>query len=145
MAAWTRDLDRPMTSAYALMAPVALAPVLWLHDGASPQEIEAARAQAARHAELFIRATLRPGPDREGTGVVGDSTEKAGGQTRQLGARKAQRQGGAGGDRGPGVAFQARRKRAGIDDRVAPLVQRDRLGEQFGAGAVPLAVDGVDQ
>jgi AcrR family transcriptional regulator len=46
--------------AYALMAPVALARLLWLHDGASPQEIEAARERAARHAELFIRAVLRP-------------------------------------------------------------------------------------
>jgi len=45
--------------AYALMAPVALARLLWLHGGASPQEIEAARERAARHAELFIRAVFR--------------------------------------------------------------------------------------
>jgi AcrR family transcriptional regulator len=45
--------------AYALMAPVALARLLWLHDGASPQEIEVARERAARHAELFIRAVFR--------------------------------------------------------------------------------------
>lgn len=45
--------------AYALMAPVALARLLWLHDGASPREIEAAREQAARHAELFIKAVFR--------------------------------------------------------------------------------------
>jgi AcrR family transcriptional regulator len=45
--------------AYALMAPVALARLLWLHDGASPREIEAARERAARHAELFIRAVFR--------------------------------------------------------------------------------------
>jgi AcrR family transcriptional regulator len=45
--------------AYALMAPVALARLLWLHDGASPQEMEAARERAARHAELFIRAVFR--------------------------------------------------------------------------------------
>jgi AcrR family transcriptional regulator len=45
--------------AYALMAPVALARVLWLHDRARPAEIEAAREQAARHAELFIRAIFR--------------------------------------------------------------------------------------
>jgi AcrR family transcriptional regulator len=49
--------------AYALMAPVALTRVLWLHDGATPQEIDAAREQAARHAELFIRAVFRPRPD----------------------------------------------------------------------------------
>ena len=48
--------------AYALMAPVALTRVLWLHDGATPQEIDAAREQAARHAELFIRAALPSGP-----------------------------------------------------------------------------------
>jgi AcrR family transcriptional regulator len=45
--------------AYALMAPVALARLLWLHDGASPREIEVARERAARHAELFIRAVFR--------------------------------------------------------------------------------------
>lgn len=45
--------------AYALMAPVALARLLWLHDGASPQEIEVARERAARHADLFIRAVFR--------------------------------------------------------------------------------------
>lgn len=45
--------------AYALMAPVALTRLLWLHDGASPQEIEIARERAARHAELFIRAVFR--------------------------------------------------------------------------------------
>ena len=48
--------------AYALMAPVALTRVLWLHDGASPQEVEAARERAARHAELFIRAVFRASP-----------------------------------------------------------------------------------
>jgi AcrR family transcriptional regulator len=42
--------------AYALMAPVALARVLWLHNGAQPEEIQAARDRATRHAELFIRA-----------------------------------------------------------------------------------------
>jgi AcrR family transcriptional regulator len=45
--------------AYALIAPVALTRVLWLHDGARPAEIEAAREQAARHVELFIRAIFR--------------------------------------------------------------------------------------
>ena len=45
--------------AYALMAPVAMARILWLHGGASPQEIEDACERAARHAELFIRAVFR--------------------------------------------------------------------------------------
>lgn len=48
--------------AYALMAPVALTRVLWLHDGATAQEVDAAREQAARHAELFIRAVFQPRP-----------------------------------------------------------------------------------
>jgi len=41
------------------MAPVALARVLWLHNGARPEEIESARERASRHAELFIRAVFR--------------------------------------------------------------------------------------
>ncbi len=67
-ARWMADgrmdpsLGSPEDLAYALMAPVALARVLWLHDGASPAEIEAARDQAARHAELFTRAMFRAGP-----------------------------------------------------------------------------------
>jgi AcrR family transcriptional regulator len=59
------DLGSADDLAYALMAPVALARVLWLHAGARPQEIEAARELAARHAELFIRAVVRArAPDR---------------------------------------------------------------------------------
>jgi AcrR family transcriptional regulator len=64
-ARWIADgrvdasLGSPHDLAYALMAPVALTRVLWLHDGASPQEIEAARERAASHAELFIRAIFR--------------------------------------------------------------------------------------
>jgi AcrR family transcriptional regulator len=63
-ARWMADgrvdpaLGSPGDLGYALMAPVALTRVLWLHDGASPQEIEAARAQAARHAELSTRAVF---------------------------------------------------------------------------------------
>ena len=63
-ARWMADgrvdpaLGSPGDLAYALMAPVALTRVLWLHDGATPQEIQAAREQAARHAELFIRAVF---------------------------------------------------------------------------------------
>ena len=59
---WIADgrLDGSLGSAqdlaYALMAPVALARLLWLHDGARAEEIDVAREQAARHAELFIRA-----------------------------------------------------------------------------------------
>jgi AcrR family transcriptional regulator len=53
------DLGSPLELAYALMSPVALARVLWLHSGARPEEIEAARSRADRHAELFIRAVFR--------------------------------------------------------------------------------------
>jgi AcrR family transcriptional regulator len=52
------DLGSPQELAYALMSPVALARVLWLHNGARPEEIDAARSRAARHAELFIRAVF---------------------------------------------------------------------------------------
>jgi hypothetical protein len=54
-AAWTRTLGSPGDLAYALMAPVALARLLWLHDGATSQEIDTARDRAA----LFIKATFR--------------------------------------------------------------------------------------
>jgi AcrR family transcriptional regulator len=53
------DAGSPDDLAYALIAPVALARVLWLHNGAQPEEIEAARQRAARHVELFIRAVFR--------------------------------------------------------------------------------------
>jgi AcrR family transcriptional regulator len=52
------DLGSPLELAYALMSPVALARLLWLHNGARPEEIDAARERAARHAELFIRAVF---------------------------------------------------------------------------------------
>jgi AcrR family transcriptional regulator len=64
-ARWMADgrvdpgLGSPGDLAYALVAPVALTRVLWLYDGASPGEIEAAREQAARHAELFVKAVFR--------------------------------------------------------------------------------------
>jgi AcrR family transcriptional regulator len=54
------DVGSPDDLAYSLMAPVALARVLWLHNGALPEEIEAARQRADRHADLFIRAVFRP-------------------------------------------------------------------------------------
>src|SRR5579872_4678192 len=52
------DVGSPDDLAYALMAPVALARVLWLHNGARPEEIEAARQRADRHAELFVRVVF---------------------------------------------------------------------------------------
>ena len=53
------DLGSPLDLAYALMSPVALARVLWLHNGARPEEIEAACSRVSRHAELFIKAVFR--------------------------------------------------------------------------------------
>lgn len=53
------DLGAAEDLAYALMAPVAVARILWLHSGAQPEEIQAARDRASRHAELFIRAVFR--------------------------------------------------------------------------------------
>jgi AcrR family transcriptional regulator len=45
--------------AYALIAPVALARVLWLHNGSKPGDIAAARERIQRHTELFINAVIR--------------------------------------------------------------------------------------
>ena len=56
------DAGAPEELAYALIAPVALARVLWLHDGADPARIAAARNRATRHAEFFISAVFRPRP-----------------------------------------------------------------------------------
>lgn len=55
------DLAAPTELAFALVSPVALARVLWLHNGAKPGEIAAARDRANRHAEFFVRAVF---PDR---------------------------------------------------------------------------------
>jgi AcrR family transcriptional regulator len=52
------DLGAPWDLAYALIGPVALARVLWLHNGAKPGEIAAARDRAIRHAEFFVRAVF---------------------------------------------------------------------------------------
>jgi AcrR family transcriptional regulator len=54
------DLGEPKDLSYALMSPVALARVLWLHNSAKPGDIAAARDRAIRHAEFFIRAVFRP-------------------------------------------------------------------------------------
>jgi len=52
------DLGSPFELAYALISPVALARVLWLHNGAKPGEMAAARDRANRHAEFFVRAVF---------------------------------------------------------------------------------------
>ena len=54
-----KGLGSPGDLAYALMAPVAMARVLWLHAGATPDEIRAARERAVRHADLFSTAVFR--------------------------------------------------------------------------------------
>jgi AcrR family transcriptional regulator len=62
------DLGSPWDLAYALMSPVALARVLWLHGEASPQEIAVARERATRHAEFFVKAVFpaTPAPAEDG-------------------------------------------------------------------------------
>jgi len=55
------DLGSPLDLAYALMAPIGLARVLWLHNGAKPEEIAAARERSARHAEFFVTAVFAGG------------------------------------------------------------------------------------
>ena len=58
-AGQVRDgIGSPEALAYALIAPVALARVLWLHEGASSRDVQAARERALRHAELFARAVF---------------------------------------------------------------------------------------
>ncbi|HEX6522033.1 MAG TPA: TetR/AcrR family transcriptional regulator [Streptosporangiaceae bacterium] len=52
------ELGSPLDLAYALMAPIGLARVLWLHNGAKPEEIAAARERSARHAEFFAKAVF---------------------------------------------------------------------------------------
>src|SRR6476659_4070233 len=56
----------------------------------------------------------------------------------QEGERRARR------DRPPSVPEERRRHRARSHDRVAPRVQGDQLGQQFGAHPVRLAGDRVD-
>src|SRR5438876_11611717 len=57
-----------------------------------------------------------------------------------------QRQGqcGAVGDRPPGLPFEPAGDRFVREDRVAPLVEHDELGQEFRAQPVPGTVDGVD-
>src|SRR5215831_1485896 len=57
---------------------------------------------------------------------------------------QGQGQGGAVGDRPPGLPFEPVGDRPVGQDRVAPLVERDELGQEFRAQPVPVAVDGVD-
>ena len=54
-------LGEPADLAYALMAPLAQARLLWLHADATRKDRQAARDRAARHADFFARATFRPG------------------------------------------------------------------------------------
>jgi len=54
-----KNVGSPGDLAYALMAPVALTRVLWLHAGASRRDIDAAQERAARHADLFIAVVFR--------------------------------------------------------------------------------------
>ncbi len=53
-------LAEPADLAYALMAPLAQARLLWLHADATPAQRQAARDRAARHADFFARAVFRP-------------------------------------------------------------------------------------
>ena len=39
---------------------------------------------------------------------------------------------------------QTWRNRAGVDHRVAPVIQSDQLGEQLGAKPVTIAADAID-
>lgn len=52
-------LGSPLDLAYALISPITMARVLWLHGGAKPEELATARERATRHAEFFIEAVFR--------------------------------------------------------------------------------------
>src|ERR1700735_2311659 len=86
------------------------------------------------------RMEVKPGPVRDD-----DEFDLGSWVLLSLGAQEAEGQGGAGVDGLAGVAFQAGRERAGVDDGVAPLVEGDHLRQELGAGTVGLAVDGVDE
>src|ERR1700727_1003774 len=84
------------------------------------------------------RMEVKPGSVRDENGFdLGSSVLLS------LGAEEAEGQGRAGVDGLAGVAFQAGRERAGVDDGVAPLVEGDHLRQELGAGTVGLAVDRV--
>ncbi|HEX2314675.1 MAG TPA: helix-turn-helix domain-containing protein [Thermomonospora sp.] len=53
------DLGEPTDLAYALIAPIAQARLLWLHAGATDEQRATARDRATRHTEVFIRAVFR--------------------------------------------------------------------------------------
>ncbi|MCA2221685.1 hypothetical protein [Nonomuraea aurantiaca] len=52
------DLGSPDDLAYSLLGPIAHARVLWLHDGATPEQRERARRRMTAHAALFARAIM---------------------------------------------------------------------------------------
>lgn len=54
------SLGEPADLAYALIAPIAQARLLWLHADATPSQRQTGRGMSARHAEFFIRAVFRP-------------------------------------------------------------------------------------
>ena len=53
-------LGQPADLAYALIAPIAQARLLWLHADATPSQRQTGRDIATRHAEFFIKAVFRP-------------------------------------------------------------------------------------
>ncbi|MBF8188447.1 TetR/AcrR family transcriptional regulator [Nonomuraea sp. K274] len=55
------DLGGPDDLAYALLAPMAHARVLWLHSDATPAQRERARHRMTSHAAFFARALQNPG------------------------------------------------------------------------------------
>jgi AcrR family transcriptional regulator len=58
-------LGEPADLAYTLIAPLALARLLWLHADATAEERRAALDRAARHAQFFASAVFRPGPGQQ--------------------------------------------------------------------------------
>jgi AcrR family transcriptional regulator len=52
------DMGSPEDLAYALIGPMALTRVLWLHDGAQDPDIDGARERVMRHAEFFVQAVF---------------------------------------------------------------------------------------
>jgi AcrR family transcriptional regulator len=66
------DLGSPPDLAYALISPIAMARVLWMHGAATPEDRATARGLAIRHTEFFVRAVFRAG------GIAGDGHQTPG-------------------------------------------------------------------
>jgi AcrR family transcriptional regulator len=52
------EAGAPLDLAYALLSPIAMARLLWMHGSATPEDRATARDLATRHTEFFVRAVF---------------------------------------------------------------------------------------